>query len=132
MEWDPLAKDLAMNSQTPQRGWKACAEIRLTWVPALTGATWQPGTARGKLRLPRCCISPAAHASTKWQTTYDHQQRNCELHAHGVHVPKHTPGPGTKTELNIKCDLFCWYLLTDLHIHAVLSTITSTKHIPSE
>lgn len=104
MEWDPLAKDLAMNSQTPQRGWKACAEIHLTWVPALAGATWQPGTARGKLRLPHGCISRAAHASAKWQTTYDHQQQNYQLHAHRVHVPKHTPGPGTKTELNIKCD----------------------------
>lgn len=51
------AKDLAMNSQIPQHGWKGCTEISLTRLPALTGTTWQPGTAGGNLRRPYYCIS---------------------------------------------------------------------------
>lgn len=52
VEYNPLAKDLAMNSQIPQHGWKGCTEISLTWLPALTGTAWQPETVGGNLRLP--------------------------------------------------------------------------------
>lgn len=52
VEYNPLAKDLAMNSQIPQHGWKGCTEISLTWFPALTGTAWQPEMVGGNLRLP--------------------------------------------------------------------------------
>lgn len=44
-EYNPLAKDLAMNSQIPQHGWKGCTEISLTWLPALTGTAWRKSEA---------------------------------------------------------------------------------------
>lgn len=68
-EYNPLAKDLAMNSQIPQHGWKGCTKISLTWLPALTGTTWQPGKAGGNLRRPYYCISRTIHSQGKWQRT---------------------------------------------------------------
>jgi hypothetical protein len=55
-DYEPFAKDLAMNSQALQHGWKGCTRIDLTWLPALTGTIWQPGMAAGNLRLLCLCV----------------------------------------------------------------------------
>lgn len=112
----PFAKALAVNPQTPQLGWKGGAEVHQTWLPALTGMTWQPGQAR---RNPGSHVMPSPPKTVNVWPIFAPQDTLQDEHllalpCLGAFPYNHLPQASSQGKLNIKRDSCCRYLLTSL------------------